>query len=307
MILLSHFFVYRQDILKKKKMSVAEFMETGGNKLKVHILQKINDENYIGGDETKILHIKVPNNKFGALASSQSYTVIKPEKQDNETLVLNPKFKPVKIAKLHLTDKTNIVEEILNRIKENVNVGKTSGETFETIASKPANAKLSQMIVKCISKSRIITSPYGEYRIAKVRDSDNNKGDINLNKHTKNKMEVGKLYQIENFKVSNYKGDNSEFRRLATLPMTLIKEVGKDNEERYRHIRLGDEEGSGDCLGIGRTFGYFGCANCWKKVELENSFCTKCSAPTTDITMEFSTELYLEIEDEVHTFQKTLP
>ena len=85
-------------------MSVTDFMETGGNKLKIHILKKVNEENYIGGDETKILHIKA-GNKLGELTPGASYMVIKPEKQGNETLALNPKFKAVKITKLHLSDK----------------------------------------------------------------------------------------------------------------------------------------------------------------------------------------------------------
>ena len=284
-------------------MSVTDFMETGGNKLKIHILKKVNEENYIGGDETKILHIKA-GNKLGELTPGVSYMIIKPEKQDNETLALNPKFKAVKITKLHLSDKDAMVEEIFERIKENVNiVGDVKGETFDTITAKPANAKLKKMTAKCLSTSRIIESTYGEYRIAKVRDLDNNKGDINLNKHNKNKMQVGKTYHIENFKVSSYKADSSDFRRLATLPTTLIREISKNEEKKYSHIRLGDEEGSGECIGIGKTFGYFGCNNCWKKVEIETTFCGACSASTDTRTMEFSTELYVEIDDEVLTLQ----
>ena len=159
------------------------------------------------------------------------------------------------------------------------------------------------MTVKCLSTSRIIESPYGEYRIAAIRDSNNNKGDINLSKHSKNKMEVGKLYHIENFKTSSYKSEGSEFRRLATLPTTLIKSLVSTEQKQWSHIRLGDEEGSGDCIGIGKTFGYFGCANCWKKVEVDATFCTKCSAETTNRTMEFSAELYIEIDNEILTFQ----
>ena len=284
-------------------VSVMEFMESGGTKLKAHILKKINSENYIGGDESKIVHIKV-GNKIGELCTGVSYLFIKPEKQDDETLVLNEKFKAVKVAKIHLSDKTISVNELFERLKESINiVGEACGDTFETIEAKPANAKVTKMTVKCLSISRIIESPYGEYRIAKLRDSNNNKGDINLNKHTKNKMEVGKLYHIENFKTSTYKAEGSEFRRLGTLPTTMIKALGSTEQKQWSHIRLGDEEASGDCIGIGKTFGYFGCANCWKKVEVDATFCTKCSAATETRTMEFSTELYIEIDDKILTLQ----
>ena len=99
------------------------------------------------------------------LISGLSYQVIKPEKQDDDTLVLNPKFKPARTTKLHLTDKNQIVKEIEEKIQpENVTEDK-SKETFENIASKPANTKISKMAIRCLSTSRIITSPYGEYRI----------------------------------------------------------------------------------------------------------------------------------------------
>ena len=73
----------------------------------------------------------------------------------------------------------------------------------------------------------------------------------------------------------------------------MIREISKNEEKKYSHIPLGNEEGSGECIGIGKTFGYFGCANCWKKVEIEANFFGACSASTDTRTMEFSTELYV--------------
>ena len=80
-------------------MSVQEFMENGGNTLKIHILKKINKANYIGGDDTKIVHLKLDSCNFGELEEDKSYSMIKPEKCDDKTLAFNPKFKPVKIKK----------------------------------------------------------------------------------------------------------------------------------------------------------------------------------------------------------------
>ena len=285
-------------------LTVEKFLENGGMKLKIHILKKINDENYIGGDETKILHIK-NGNLSNELTEGMSYMVIKPEKQDDDTLVLNPKFKPVKTAKLSLKSKSKLVDEIANKIKikKDVVVEVESGMTLEMIETKEANKKLSKMTAKCLNISKLIPSKYGEFRIVKLRDLDNKKGDINLYKHTKNKMEVGKVYHIENFKVSNYKSEGSEFRRLGTLPITLITEVSQSEENKYKHIRLGDDEGEAVCIGIGKTHGYFGCANCWKKVEEIATTCTHCYTSTATKTMEFSTELYFEMESEIITLQ----
>ena len=282
-------------------MSAEVFMERGGNKLTVHILKKINEENFIGGDDTKIVHLKTP--AFAQLVENQSYTLIKPEKFDDNTIVLNPKFKPIKTQKIHLSDKRLVVEELERKL--NIDTGaneRDNIETLDNIATKPDHSKITKMTVKCLRISKIIQSPYGEYRIGTIRDFENNKCDINLNKHTKNKMEVEKTYHIENFKVSDYRAKGTEFRRLSTLSTTLIKEITKTEENKYSHIRLGDEEGVGNCIGIGRTFGYFGCKTCWKKVEGEAAFCAKCNAPTADKTKQFSTQLYIEIEDDVYTF-----
>ena len=288
---------------KMQAMTVEKFLENGGMKLKIHILKKINEKNYIGGDESKILHIR-NENLSNELTEGVSYMVIKPEKQGDGTLVLNPKFKPVKTAKLSLKNQSKLVDEIANKVKiQDVAVEVTSSVTFEIIETKEANTKLSKMTVKCLSRSKIIPSPYGEFRIAKLRDLDNNKGDINLYKHTKNQLEVGNLYHIEHFKVSNHRSVGSEFRRLATLPITLIKEISQTEAKKYKMIRLGDDEGEGVCIGIGKTHGYFGCANCWKKVEEIAANCTNCHTSTTTKTMEFSTELYFEMESEILTLQ----
>lgn len=45
-------------------ISIAKFMESGGSKVKVQILKKINDENFVGGDPTKIVHVKIENSSF---------------------------------------------------------------------------------------------------------------------------------------------------------------------------------------------------------------------------------------------------
>ena len=280
-------------------MSITNFMENGSKMIKVHIVKKINSSNYIGGDDSKLVHIKQDSSNFGELQQNQSYSLIKPAKLDEQTIILNPKFKPSKITLMNLTT----TEEEVNDIEKNLVIQQTDtdGETFETIDKKPANSKIDKITVKCLSTSRIIQTTYGEYRIAKIRDVENNKGDINLNKHSKNKMTVDQTYHLENIKISSYKNEDSQFRRLATLPTTLIRQISNIEEAKYSHIRLGDERASGTCIGLGTVFGYFGCSNCWKKVDPDSPFCTKCNASTDMKTMEFTAELYIEMEEEIVT------
>ena len=284
------------------EVSIAKFMVDGGNKVKVHILKKVNDENFVGGDETKIVHVKNENGS-DKLQEGLTYMFIKPQKLDDDTLAMNPKFKPIKTAKMNVKDKGGVVDQICRRVAEKTPAKGPTGETFGQIETKAANSKITRMTVRCISASKIIASSYGEYRIAKIRDMQNNKGDINLNKHTKNKMEPGKLYHVENFKVSNYKAPDAEHRRLSTLAITVIKEVPEGEKKMYTHIRMGDEEGNGECIGVGKTYGYHGCGSCWKKVEEGSDSCRHCQTPTTTATKEFSAEIYLEIDDDVVTLQ----
>ena len=281
---------------------IAAFMDKGGNKVKIHILKKINNENYIGGDDTAIVHLKTANLTF-EIQEGHTYLFIKPNKNDDKTITLNSKFKPIKTSKIHVDYKSGKVDEFVQEISiQNTDEGH-SGESFETISRKADNTKLHKMTVRCLSTSRIITTAYGEYRIAKLRDFQNETGDINLNKHTKNKMESGKVYHIETFKVSNYKAPEAQNRRLATLPTTVIKKVSEEEEWKYRQIRFGDEEGDGVCIGIGNIHGYEGCSNCWKKVEEGKDLCCHCGTPTETATKEFSAEIYLEMDEEVITMQ----
>jgi hypothetical protein len=66
-------------------MSVENFMENGGKILKVNIIKKINGSNYIGGDNTRLVHLKLTSSNFGELEEDSSYSLIKPEKQDHYT------------------------------------------------------------------------------------------------------------------------------------------------------------------------------------------------------------------------------
>ena len=159
------------------------------------------------------------------------------------------------------------------------------------------------MTVRCLSLSRVIETQYGAYRIAKVRDTDNNKGDINLNKHNKDKMQVDKLYHMENIKVGSYKAEDSKYRRLTTLPTSGIKQVEKMNEANYDSITLGDEKADCICIGLGKVFGYYGCLNCWKKLDEDDDLCKKCGNTADTKTKEFSAELYMEMDDDVLTTQ----
>ena len=282
-------------------MSVREFMDGSCKHLKVHIVKKINGANYIGGDNSKLVHITLNPDTFGELQQDQSYSLIKPEKQSENVVNANSKFKPAKINKLKVEISTENIKKFENGIT--LHRLESDNETFNSSETKAANYKLKRMTVKCLSLSRIIETTYGQYRIAKIRDTENNKGDINLNKHNKNKMEVDKLYNMENVKIGDYRSETSKYRRLSTIPTTVIKQVELIDEAKYDHITLGDEKTTTVCIGLGRVYGYYGCKKCWKKVYEDAEKCENCNIPTDEKTKEFSCELYLEIADEVLTAQ----
>ena len=282
-------------------MSVNDFMKDGGKVLKANIVKKLNGSNYIGGDISRLVHLKHASENFGELQEGQSYSFIKPQKENEITVALSPKFKPAKIGHI----KAKSTAEDLAEIEKNIQVGRENicCETFETCEQKPGKSIIAKMTVKCLSLSRIIQTSYGEYRIAKVRDTDNSKGDINLYKHCKNKMIVDKIYHMETVKITDYKNEETKYRRLATTPTTLIKEVSRVEESRYSHMTLGDERTNGICIGIGRVFGYHGCSNCWKKVDESDANCKNCNLSTDSKNAEFSAELYIEIEEMIVTIQ----
>ena len=45
-------------------MTVNDFMKEGGKILKVNILKKLNESNYIGGDMSRLVHLKHASENF---------------------------------------------------------------------------------------------------------------------------------------------------------------------------------------------------------------------------------------------------
>ena len=53
-------------------MSVNDFMKDGGKVLKANIVKKLNGSNYIGGDISRLVHLKHASENFGELQEGQS-------------------------------------------------------------------------------------------------------------------------------------------------------------------------------------------------------------------------------------------
>ena len=130
-------------------MSVQNFMDGSSKHLKVKILKKINGANYVGGDDSSLVHIKLNPDNFGELEEGKSYSLIKPEKQGNNVVVANSKFKPAKISDVKTSKNKSDAEALEKSIVLHNIPGEN--ETFESIATKAANSKIKKMTVRCIS------------------------------------------------------------------------------------------------------------------------------------------------------------
>ena len=57
------------------------------------------------------------NNNFGELEEGLSYSLIKPEKYNEQTILASPKFKPVKVKKIETSQTKDDVEEFEKKIR----------------------------------------------------------------------------------------------------------------------------------------------------------------------------------------------
>ena len=76
-------------------MSIERFMQEGRKLLKVHVMKKVNGSNYIGGDGSLLVHMKLDTSNVWELEENHSYSLIKPAKFDEQTIVLNSEMQGI--------------------------------------------------------------------------------------------------------------------------------------------------------------------------------------------------------------------
>ena len=245
------------------------------------------------------------------------YMILKPIKQDAHHFLGNEKLKPVKIADFPLKEpKKADLKDLLSLIQTTSSINKelqansTAIVNFKDIIELAPKSEIKSIIVKVITISKTIEGSYGPYNIAKIKDVNGEKLDINLyKKEIRNKLERGNVIELKKLKITEYSKDGETFKRLTTTGRSTADKCNTITETLFKKVPLGDESEEGTVVAINDIFPYLSCSKCWKKTEVDDTACQCGNQEKIDV-IDFHCQIYIQIKrnDEVkvvHTFRRT--
>ena len=265
------------------------------NMLEVKVIKKVSENFYIVGDKKG--HVLLESEQ--GLKEGTVYKLIKPL-LENMGLRRNPKFAAIKMEKDIKTKTLNQGEEdkLCESIKKAKCVPKINNN-FKLVDALGVGSVADRIKVMVVNRSSVIAGKFGNYRIITCKDVMNQKNSINLSKNLMNMVEVGEIYTITKIKVSNFKKEDTEFRRVGTtFSSKIIKGTADDKVEfEIAEVTLGDKAARGTILGISELKVYESCVVCWCKVDADNE-CRKCMKKVEDKKADFNLVMYVGIEDD---------
>ena len=233
------------------------------------------------------------------LKEGSTYKLIKPTCV-NSTLKKHPKFAAIKMEKGIKAKalKDGEEDELLKKIKDDKAPTKVSNN-FKLIDANGVGSLANEIKVMVVSKSSVIAGKYGDYRIVTCKDVTNQKNSINLYRNHMNMVEVGEIYSLTKIKVSNYKKEEDEFRRVGTTASSRIIRANAEDRDLFERagVLLGDKAAKGIILGISELKSYESCMVCWCKVEDDNT-CRKCNKQVENKKADFNLAMYFQAEND---------
>ena len=287
--------------------------EKNVNNLKVKVIMN-RKESIIVGDSSMMAIFSPTNTSYENMIEGSCYMIIKPTKQDSNSFTANEKLKPVKIKaftvptkKIELNRLQSIIEQLSPKVDDDLSKGKL--KTFKDIQDLVPNSELKSIIVKVITISKTIAGQYGPYNIAKLKDVNNEKMDINLyNKQITKRMNRGCVLELRNLKITEFSRDGEKNKRLSTTSRSIANPCSLDKEKLFENIPIGDQREEGTVLAVNDIFSYLSCSSCWKRTIQEDTTC-QCGNKEDIHNENFHCQFYIQLkkDDEVkivHTFSR---
>ena len=286
--------------------------EKNVNNLKVKVIMN-RKESIIVGDSSMIAIFSTTNTSYENMIEGSCYMIIKPTKQDSNSFTANEKLKPVKIKAFTVpTKKTelNRLQSIIEQLSPKVDdLSKEKLKTFKDIQDLVPKSELKSIIVKVITISKTIAGQYGPYNIAKLKDVNNEKMDINLyNKQITKRMNRGCVLELRNLKITEFSRDGEKNKRLSTSSRSIAYPCSLDKVKLFENIPIGDQREEGTVLAVNDIFSYLSCSSCWKRTIQEDTTC-QCGNKEDIHNENFHCQFYIQLkkDDEVkvvHTFSR---
>jgi hypothetical protein len=298
-------------------MSLKEVLQgdTKVRAIKIKVLVNQGEKSIVG-DGSGLAICCAPNMAFRKMLEGQCYTILKPLKLDQNTIIPNEKLKPFQIDNFPLTPKKSELLKLQTLLKDNFEdkdrpVDKHTSKltTFQDIANFPPKTEIRTITAKILNISKDIAGTYGTYNIAKLKDKNSDKMDINIyNQKIKAKMQVGDIFELRHLKVTEYVKDGESSRRLVTTARSSGSKPNSEIETLFKDVPLGDKREEGKVVAIHDIFSYFSCSKCWKKTDEEDTICS-CGNSYEIHVKDFHFQMYIEttqaeIIEVIHTFRR---
>ena len=288
--------------------------ETKVNNIKIKVISAQGELSIVGDSSMQAI-CSSSNSSFKNMVEGQFYMILKPMKQDMNTFVPNEKLKPLKIHGFPLQVKKADTNKLIALLQDNkCETLKTSTTpssnltTFQEIKQLTAKSEIRSITIKVITLSKEIQGAYGPYQIAKIKDINKEKMDVNLySKAVRSKMKRGDIVELKKLKITEYKKEGQLVKRLGTTARSSAEKMKTEIENIFRNIPLGDEKEDGKVLAINDIFPYLSCKGCWKKTYEDDLSC-QCGSNEDIHVKDFHCQFYIQTKDEdikvVHTFRR---
>ena len=288
-------------------MSLKEVLQDDTKVRTIKIKVIVNQgEKAIVGDGSGLAICCSPNIGFRQMQEGKCYTILKPLKLDDNTFIPNEKLKPFQIDTFPLTPKKSELIKLQTILKDNlekkdrhVDKHRSNLTTFQDVANFPPKTEIRVITAKILNISKDIAGAYGTYNIAKLKDQNLDKMDINIyNQKIKAKMQIGDIFELRHLKVTQYEKDGEVTRRLATTAKSSGSKPSSEIETLFKDIPLGDKKEEGKVVAINDIFSYFSCSKCWKKTDKEDAICS-CGNTNEIHVKDFHFQMYIETTAEL--------
>ena len=274
------------------------------NTIEAKIIEKIDESKFIIADEHDAMIMIGINDKTQSkpIVEGISVRIMKPKYIDQNTVEANENFKIMKIKPIE----ANIKPKVLKSLKElGASTSKTGAEikliTFEELDQIKDKTEGFNLVVKVSSVSRAMDGKFSKFKLATIKDRQNMQNNLAIYPPHLDSLTPGKIYKLSVVKKTDYKKENENYNRLSTVRKADIKEFD-DKKKDFKNVTVGECVLSGLVLGFGDVHEYSACKSSWMKVR-ESQKCEKHIDAKEDcqITQEFVTEIYIDVNNEVET------
>ena len=244
------------------------------NCLQVNVLKKISSTQFIVGDKTGIAIMTTEMDATQHIELGKGLKMVKPSKIDENVISPHPKFSPMKTKAIQIDVDPNQLKNLEKKAMKIKKLPVKKGLNFKQIETDFGPTAIIGCVLGYVTfASRHIDGKFGPYQICNLVDFDGNSIAINLYKQNIDKLQVNKIYKLENIKKTTISTDTK--LRMGTTPFTKIVVADQDEIDLFADVEISDKKVNGICLMFNNLSFYKSCKTHLLKLD-DIGCCAQC-------------------------------